>query len=84
MEPIKVVARYTNGTVIKGFTQDFFPNKDRFHVIPADRRPGETIEVFVNRLKAVFTVRDFKGNPQYHERKAFVKGESLPGLKLEV
>ena len=84
MEPIKVVARYANGTVIKGFTQDFFPNKDRFHVIPADRRPGETIEVFVNRLKAVFTVRDFQGNPQYHERKAFFKGESLSGLKLEV
>jgi hypothetical protein len=71
MEPIKVVARYANGTVIKGFTQDFFPNKDRFHVIPADRRPGETIEVFMNRLKAVFTVRDFQGDPYYNEQKAF-------------
>jgi hypothetical protein len=84
MEPIKVVARYANGTVIKGFTQDFFPNKDRFHVIPADRRPGETIEVFMNRLKAVFTVRDFQGDPYYNEQKAFVKGESASGLKLEV
>ncbi|OGP53375.1 MAG: hypothetical protein A2162_06740 [Deltaproteobacteria bacterium RBG_13_52_11b] len=84
MEPIKVVARYANGTVIKGFTQDFFPNKDRFHVTPADRPPGGTIEVFVKRLKAVFVVRDFQGDPYYNEQKVFVKGESLSGLKLEV
>jgi len=84
MEPIKIVARCTNGTVIKGFTQDFFPNKDRFHVIPADKRPGGTIEVFVNRLKAIFVVRDFNGNPQYEERKAFVKGQNCSGLRLVV
>jgi hypothetical protein len=84
MEPVKVVARYSNGTVIKGFTQDFSPNKDRFHVIPADKRPPGTIEIFVSRLKAVFMVRDFQGNPEYRERKAFIKGESVSGLKLEL
>lgn len=84
MEPVKVVARYSNGTIIKGFTQDFSPNKDRFHIIPADRRPSEAFEVFVNRLKAVFMVRDFQGNPEYHERKSFAKGENVSGLKLEL
>ena len=84
MEPIKIVARCTNGTVIKGFTQDFSPNKDRFHVIPVDKRSGGTIEVFVSRLKAIFVVRDFNGNPQYKEGKTFVKGENSSGLRLEV
>jgi len=84
MEPVKVVARYSNGTVIKGFTQDFSPNKERFHLIPADKRPGGTIEVVVSRLKAVFMVRDFEGNPEYHERKSFARGESVSGLKLEL
>ena len=84
MEPIKVVARYVNGTLIKGFTQDFFPNKDRFHMISADTQPGGTIEVFVKRLKAVFVVRDFQGDPYYNEQKTFVKGESASGLKLEL
>jgi len=84
MEPIKVVARYANGTVLKGFTQDFSPNKDRFHVIPVDKRPRGTIEVFMNRLKAIFVVRDFNGNPQYKERKTFLKGENPSGLRLEV
>ncbi len=84
MEPIKVVARYTNGTVIKGFTQDFFPNKDRFHLVPADKQPGSAIEVLVSRLKAIFVVRDFCGNPEYKERKTFMKGQNSSGLKLEV
>jgi len=84
MEPIKVVARYTNGTVIKGFTHDFSPNKDRFHLIPVDGRSRGTIEVVVSRLKAIFVVRDFNGDPQYKERKTFVKGENSSGLRLEV
>ena len=27
MEPVKVVVRYVNGKRVKGFSQDFFPNK---------------------------------------------------------
>jgi hypothetical protein len=68
MEPTKVVVKYTNGTIIKGFIQNFSPNKDWFHLIPADRPSGRTIEVFVKRLKAVFVVRDFYGNPHYEGR----------------
>jgi len=52
MEPIKVVVRYANGRVIKGFTQDFFPNKDRFHLYPAAKPSGEATEVLVKELKA--------------------------------
>ena len=84
MEPTKVVARYATGAVVKGFTQDFFPNKDRFHMIPADQPTSRTIEVSVQRLKAVFIVRDFNGNPHYHERKRYIEGENPSGLKLEV
>ena len=42
------------------------------------------MEIFMKRLKAVFVVRDFNGNPQYKERKTFLKGENSSGLKLEV
>jgi hypothetical protein len=38
MGATRVVARYTDGRVIKGFTQDFFANKDRFHLILDDNR----------------------------------------------
>jgi hypothetical protein len=84
MEPIKVVARYINGKVIKGLTQDFFPNKDRFHLQPIVKSTGEASEVFVKDLKAVFFVRDYAGDYQYDERKSYMEGEKASGRKMEV
>ena len=84
MEPTKVVVKYTNGKVIKGFTQNFSPNKDWFYLTPVEKSSGGTIQVIVKRLKAVFIVRDFIGNPKYDERKKYVEGENPPGVKLEV
>ena len=83
-KPTKVVVKYLNGKVIKGFMQNFSPNKDSFHLIPADKPSAESIEVVVRHLKAIFVVRDFIGNPQYDERKKYVEGEKPSGLKLEV
>lgn len=84
MERMKVVARYKDGKITKGFTQDFFPNKDRFHLFPPDHPTSRGIEVIVDHLKAVFIVRDFIGNPQYNERKEFLEEEKISGLKVGV
>jgi hypothetical protein len=84
MEPTKVVVRYANGTVAKGFIQNFSPNKDSFYLTPANNPSGSPIYVSVKRLKAVFVVRDFHGNPQFEERNFYMEGENPPGLKLEV
>ena len=84
MAPLKIVARYVDGRVIKGLSQDFFPNKDRFHVYSADKPSGETVEVRIKELKAVFYVRDFVGDSQYNERKEYIQGEKPPGRKIEV
>jgi len=85
MEPIKIVARYTNGKTIKGLTYDFFPNKDRFHVVFVDDNPnGETTEVVVNHLKAIFVVREFEGDAKYKERKTYTEEDNPYGMPLEV
>ena len=84
MELTEVIVKYTNGTVMKGFTQNFSSNRDWFYLTPVDKSSGETIQVFVKRLKAVFIVRDFIGNPKHDERKKYVEGESPSGVKLEV
>jgi hypothetical protein len=84
MEPVKVVVRYSDGRVIKGSTQDFFPNRDRFHLFPADKPSGEAIEVFMKELKAIFVVRDFIGEPLHNERKRYIRGEKPSGRKVEV
>jgi hypothetical protein len=84
MEPNKVVVRYVNGTVAKGFIQNFSPKKDFFYLTPADNSSSPPIYVSVKRLKAVFVVRDFHGNPQFQERNFYMEGENPSGLKLEV
>ena len=84
MEPIKVVARYIDGKRVKGFSQDFFPHKDRFHIYPAAKPSGEATEVIVKELKAVFFVKDFAGNPIHEERKEYKEGEKPQGRKVEV
>ena len=62
----KVVVHSPGGTLIKGITNDFFPNKDRFHV--AEDGTGELKEVVIADLKAVFFVKDYAGNSDYQER----------------
>ena len=84
MEKLKVVVRFSDGKLIKGFTEDFFPNKERFHVVPADNPSGRAIEVSTKDLKAIFLVRDFIGDSLYNERKKYMEGEKPSGKKVEV
>ncbi len=84
MASIKVVVRYADGRILKGFTQDFFPNKDRFHLHPVEGTPGKGTEIRIRDLKAVFFVRDFTGNPEYNERKTHLKDETFQGRIVEV
>ena len=50
MERPKVVAQYANGKAIKGYTLDFFPNKERFHITPTDKPSDKPIEVMFDQL----------------------------------
>jgi len=61
-----VVVHARGGTLQKGITNDFFPNKDRFHLTEKDT--GEVHEVRLQGLKAVFFVKSFEGDPTYRER----------------
>lgn len=84
VEPNKVVVRYANGSVAKGFIRNFSPHRGFFYLTPADHSSGPPIYVSVEHLKAVFVVRDFCGNPQFEERNFYMEGENPPGLKLEL
>jgi hypothetical protein len=84
VEPTKVILRYANGKILKGFTQDFLPNKDRFHLHLSDNASGEALEVLVKELKAIFFVQDFAGDLQYKERKKYTEGEKPSGKRVEV
>ena len=79
-----MIIRYRNGKLLKGFTNDFFPNKPAFHFQPQDQAGEQAIVVTVAELKAVFFVKDFQGDSRYTERKQFKEGDRLTGRKVEV
>ena len=85
MEPSKIVVRYQNGKILKGYTQNFFPNKPIFHVnLLGASGSGDLVEVNLNDLKAVFFVRDFTGNAKHVERKRLAPGDRPQGRLMEV
>ena len=85
MEPVKVVVRYADGRIIKGYTRDFLPTNPSFRVQLFDSGPAmDAVDILVGDLKAVFFVRDFSGDPNYHERKEIFAGAKVIGKVLEV
>ena len=80
----KVVVRFLDGKVLKGTTQDFFPNRATFHLLPTEG--GNGIEVRCKQLKAVFFVKDFVGNPARKDLQGFIAGpgETSQGKKIAV
>ena len=81
----KIVARYTDGRIIKGATSDFVAAKDRFHVSVTNAQPGsKPVEIETKDLKALFFVRDFAGDPQHVEQKEFDPSRPSAGRRIRV
>jgi len=71
----KVVARFKDGRVIKGKTNNFFPNKPSFHIIldsgseeKVDIRNLKTVEIPIEALKGAFFVKDLEGDRSRKDR----------------
>jgi hypothetical protein len=80
----KIVVRYRDGRILKGFTHDFHPSRTQFSLWPSiDAAPSDRRHIPVSQLKAVFFVRDFEGNPAYEDPRTF-DGAASAGRRLEV
>jgi len=64
----KVVAHLRDGRLVKGTTTNFSPTREMFHVA---RTGGETVEVFLEQVKAVFFVKRLEGDRAHREKKTF-------------
>ena len=60
----KVVARFKDGSFIKGNTKDFSSNKNEFHL---ELINGEIKKIDIEKLKALFCVKSFEGNKNHVE-----------------
>jgi hypothetical protein len=83
-ETNKVVVRHLDGKVLKGTTEDFFPNRPAFHLRPLGG--GEVLDIRCRDLKAVFFVKDFAGDPKLREAPGFERAttEISRGKKIAV
>jgi hypothetical protein len=83
----RIVARFKDGRLLKGFTHDFTPVKDIFHLTSElDADKGKIYEVFCPQLKAIFFVKTLEGDAGYKEKKKFeeVDTSTLKGIKIKV
>lgn len=80
--PNLVIARYRDGTLIKGVTYDFGRDKRSFHVHVLTGGEKGIEEVFISDLKAVFFVRDLAGFPEYREKREFPL--QTKGFKIKI
>jgi hypothetical protein len=81
----KVVVHYQDGRILKGFVADFFPDKEVFHLAANDAPEAKVIPVRVADLKALFFVKDFMGNADYHARRnQFWSGRPVVSRKIQV
>jgi hypothetical protein len=77
----KVVVRYRDGRILRGYTSDFNVSRPQLRLSSAPLA-DDVLIVPLNQLKALFFVRDFDGDPTYEEQKTF--GDRPHGRKLEV
>lgn len=81
----KVVARFSDGRIIKGTTSDFVPEADRFHVdVETVPEGSRAVEVEIRDLKALFFVKDLQGDPQHGEKKEFDPSYPQVGTRIRV
>ncbi len=83
MKPMKIVVRYMDGQIVKGYSEYFDPESPSF-LLYEDPGGVSPIELAIEKLKAVFLVKSLEGNPEYSERKVFHKSESPRSRKVEV
>ncbi len=70
MHKKKVVIKYQNGEIIKGWVEDFRLDRESFILFPLiEYSQEERMEINFNALKAVFFVKDFLGDKNYKKIK---------------
>jgi hypothetical protein len=77
----KVVARFRDGRLVRGYTADFHPSKPQLH-LSAEPHSNDTLFLHLSQLKALFFVRDFAGDQTRVDRHEF--GSAPQGRKVAV
>ncbi|MBI4699044.1 MAG: hypothetical protein HY758_09125 [Nitrospirae bacterium] len=75
----RIVARFKDGKVLKGRNSDFSPHKTYFHITLVSK---EVIKVEMEELKAVFFVKDLRGNKDRKDK--YTDSRPWEGSKIKM
>lgn len=68
----KAVVKYQNGEIVKGWIEDFRPDRKSFILHPLiEYSEEDRLEIIFSSLKAVFFVKDFTGDKDYKKVRTF-------------
>ncbi|HEU4402904.1 MAG TPA: hypothetical protein VFT43_12445 [Candidatus Polarisedimenticolia bacterium] len=79
----KVVAHFKNGKTQRGYTQDFRPDAETFHLLPSEGG-GIPSKVRLEDLKALFYVKDYGSMRRQVDRAKRFPGAPPSGQKTIV
>jgi hypothetical protein len=81
----RVVAHFQDGRMLKGVTNDFLPGKTSFHLVPEGGPAGGKLEdIVVARLKALFFVKSFEGDPRHQKSNEVADAKAAGGRRIRV
>ena len=83
MEKRKVIARKTNGEILKGY-MEVVPEGHEHSTITLTSLTEQRIEISKRELKALFFVKKFSGNKEYSEIRFFETQPKIDGLWVRV
>lgn len=67
----KLIVKFKDGKIVKGWSTNFGPNKEIFHLHLLEEYGKDILEIEISSLKAVFFVKDYKGNKDYKKVRTF-------------
>ena len=77
----KVVVHYMDKTLVRGHAHFFFHVQNQAEMTDLD---GNKVDIDLSRVKAVFFVKEFGGNPEYGEQMEFKNGSPTFGQKIQI
>lgn len=79
----RIVVRYADGQVLRGYSSDFHPENAHLHLSPSIQcAAADRLLVPLGKLKAIFFVKDLQGNKERVDEQAF--DHAPRGRKLKV
>ena len=85
--PNRVVIRFLDGRIERGYTADFQPHKEIFHLVVKGEGQDRSLAIKMANLKAVFFVKELHGmdkeRPVVKRSFTDLKDQKLLGKKVE-